>query len=733
MKHRSNFNPQWSARLTTVAAMALWAWIGESIAAQAATGDEPFGIPIVGRMPEIPRPYQLRDWRQVTRDYLDFVFDFEQRGEHLPLMRWKNEQHSMVWMPAYVGNKEGTESINYLAAIVSGSLVGVDMRRYRGQDWVSLGTNFFSPADGVFLDWAGGQSGGSLWYDVLPNVLFFQLGHLYPGDMNRDRLLLAVADRWYQACVALGGGTHPPTLPNFDHTGFNTRTMRPYDNGERIEPEGAAGIAWLAYMAWRQSHDPRFLTAADWCLRFLESKPRERSPLYEVLLPYGAFIAARMNAELGGHYDVPKLLNWCFESRPKPQARPGWGVIADRWNGLDAHGLVGSTTDGGGYAFAMNTFQWAGALVPVARYDDRYARDIGKWMLNLANAARLFYPNAHDAAHQSSSTWAKRYDHKSVLAYEGIRKWKRGAVTAQADFRTRAGRIVAGSFASTRFYREEPPQVEVLEEAPVGEAMRLEHVWEFKLPDCARRWLVVAAERVDARYVSNAFGFSFASHPDGPFTDAFSVSQPGRAQVAELPDALRGRLYLKVESTDHSPGQGKRDQLRVDAMAIAYRSDLGPFAQGDLVVSFIDLLQDSTVPILLYRPESAVTDLGLYGSSHAGILGGIIKPTNVEKILQLDLLKTDYFHGPAYPTFLYYNPYDSPKAVQLDAGTEAKDLYDAVSNGFVQRKAQGTMSISIPPHSARVVVLAPAGGQLTRDGQRTLIDGVVVDFINPSK
>lgn len=83
---------------------------------------------------------------------------------------------------------------------------------------------------------------------MLPNVLFFQLADLYPGDTDRDRLVSAVADRWQQACVALGGSVNPPALPNFDHTAFNTRTMRPYDNGERIEPEGAAGITWLEYM-----------------------------------------------------------------------------------------------------------------------------------------------------------------------------------------------------------------------------------------------------------------------------------------------------------------------------------------------------------------------------------------------------------------------------------------------------------------------------------------------------
>ena len=128
------------------------------------------------------------------------------------------------------------------------------------------------------------------------------------------------------------------------------------------------------------------------------------------------------------------------------------------------------------------------------------------------------------------------------------------------------------------------------------------------------------------------------------------------------------------------PVGAARIKLSVDAMAISYRSSIGPFAQGDAVVTFIDLLKEATVPIVLYRPASATTDLGLYGSSHVGILGGIIKPTNVEHILQLDLLKTDYFHAEAYPTFLYYNPHASAKTVEIDVGPEAKDIYDAVSD-----------------------------------------------------
>ena len=685
-------------------------------------------IPRVERMPNLPQPFAMRDWSQVTHDYLDLVFDFKQRGEHLPLVGWLDVSRTMVSFPSYVGGPNDPEAVNYLAAVISGSLVGLDMRHYHGHDWVTLGTNFFNAEEGVYVNRPRGGTGDSFWYDIFPNVLFYQLNYLYPGNAARDEQALSVARKWHEACVALGGKTDPFALPNFDHTGLNLKTMQPVEKG-RIEPEGAAGIAWLEYMAWLKFKDRRFLTAADWCIRSLEVKPVEQSPLYEVLLPYGALIAARMNAELGRDYDVAKLVNNCFEPSGRLQARPGWGVIVDRWNDLDAHGLIGSTTDGEGYAFAMNTFQWAGALVPLARYDTRYARDIGKWTLNLANAARLFYPNAHDAGHQSSYAWAKAHDGKSVIAYEGIRKWKRGAATAFTDYRTERGKIVQGSFASTHFVREVTPDREVFEEVS-GIGPAFEHIWEFNLPKAKASWLVVAAERIDGGHANNVFRFSFASRPAGPYAPAFSVSGQEPAQVVELPATLRNKLYVKAESSDRSAGWSGPDKLAVDAMAISYQSSIGPFAQGDLVVSFIDLLKEATVPIVLYRPASATTDLGLYGSSHVGILGGIIKRTNVEKILQLDLLKTDYFHAKAYPAYLYYNPYTSTKTVEINVGSEARDIYDAVSDQVIQKNVQGHAHITIPSDTARIVVLTPAGGRISREGKRTVIDNVIVRYGN---
>ncbi len=91
----------------------------------------------------------MRDWAQVTHDYLDLIFDFDQRGEHLPLVSWLDENHKMVSTAVLCGGPQRPEAINYLAAVVSGSLVGIDMRNFRGQDWVAMGTNFFNAEEGV--------------------------------------------------------------------------------------------------------------------------------------------------------------------------------------------------------------------------------------------------------------------------------------------------------------------------------------------------------------------------------------------------------------------------------------------------------------------------------------------------------------------------------------------------------------------------------------------------------
>ena len=189
-------------------------------------------IPRVARMPNLPQPFAMRDWSQVTRDYIDLVFDFEQRGDHLPLVRWLDEGHTMVSFPSYVGGPHDPEAINYLAAVVSGSLVGLDMRNHRGHDWVTMGTNFFN-ADrrGLRESPARRARGTRFGTTFFPMFSSTNSTPCIREDPARDQQALTVAQKWHEACVALGGKTDPLALPNFDHTGLNLKTMQPVEKG----------------------------------------------------------------------------------------------------------------------------------------------------------------------------------------------------------------------------------------------------------------------------------------------------------------------------------------------------------------------------------------------------------------------------------------------------------------------------------------------------------------------
>jgi len=526
-------------------------------------------IQAVDWMPHLPQPYAMLDWQNLARDYDRFVFDFGAHGEFLPLI-WLDHSHLNLPGPtfglsSYVGDgrpeKGGSsqEGVTCLGAVLGATLAGLDKSR-QDHDYVAMCEAFFTRRNGqnLVLNSQNGRAGGSFWYEIWPHVVFYGLADRYPQHPSLTNIMRVTADHWRSACDALKG---PDGLPDFDHVSFNFDTMKAVDNGQWKEPDAAAGIAWLEFMAWERFHDPKSLEAAEACLRFLEH--RKANPYYEVLLPWGAVTAVRLNAELDRRLDADKLLRWCFDIS---DCRGGWSVVLGNWGGYDCAGLLGSVDDGGGYAFAMNTFAQAGALTPLPRYDASYARAIGKWMLNLANAARLFYPRQLPPQHQTSAFW--KGDPAGVIAYEGLRcEWQGQSPCATGD-------------------------------------------------------------------------------------------------------------------------------------PIAYK----------------------------WGPK---TDLGLYGSSYVGFLGSIVRTSNVPGILQLNCLATDFFHQPAHPTWLYYNPHAEAREVELDAGPVARDLYDAGTHRFLARNVTGPAKFNLPPDQAAVLVLVPARAPVQHQGRKLLVDGIVVDFGMP--
>ena len=531
--------------------------------------DGQISLAAVELMPNLPEPFELIDWREKARAYDRFVFDFKARGEFLPLI-WLDDSRINIdrptfGLPSYVGwpdqaagKRNSQESITCMGAVLGATLAGIDKSRQE-HDYVAMCEAWFNARNGMnlVLNRQQDAAGGSFWYELFPHVVFYALADRYPDKPRLAEILRITADRWRQVCLDLADTNG---VPNFDHTSFDFRTRKPVDNGRWREPDAAAAVAWLEYAAWIKFGDPSHLAAARNCLSFLQA--RATNPYYEVLLPFGTLAAARLNAEQGCDYDVNRFLNWCFGIS---DCRGGWGVIAGRWGSYDCDGLVGSIDNRCGYAFAMNTFAQAGALAPLPRYDPRYARAIGKWLLNLANSARLFYPGALPPGHETSAFW--RGDPQHVIAYEGLR----------------------------------------------------------------HDWL-------------------------------------GRS----------------------------------------------PCATGDPVA-------------MKWGPK---TDLGLYGSSYAGLLGAIVRPTNVPRILLIDCLATDFFHERAYPTFLCFNPYSESRQVEIATGPEPRDLYDAVRGRMVAHATGSRATFTLAGDAAAVIVLLPAGAEPRTQGRRIVANGVTLAWLH---
>jgi len=385
----------------------------------------------VALMPNMPSPYIMRDWKNVAVKYDSFVFKLNVSGQYLPVMHLKSNGVNYpslqpILLDSYVGvNGSGNEAeaINIIPAVVGASLVGVDKTNQFGNNWVLKIKDFYNKTNGqnVYLNGYSSVSGNDWWYDLMPNVFFYQLYSLYPNTQDFNTQFTSVADRWLSAVYAMGGSTTPWKIPNMNYRAFNLATMAPNSSGVH-EPEGAGTIAWLLYHAYIKTGNKKYLDGAQMAVSFLSGL--NSNPAYEIEMPYGTFIAAKMNAELGTHYDIQKMINWSFDQ----SSVRNWGTVVGTWGnavtGLNnVSGLVGEIDNPStGYAFTMNGFQQAATFVPLVKYDKRFARTVAKWVLNLANASRLFYSKYLPSSHQDSYTWSSIHDPNSVIAYEGLKQ-----------------------------------------------------------------------------------------------------------------------------------------------------------------------------------------------------------------------------------------------------------------------------------------------------------------------
>ena len=389
-------------------------------------------IPRISQMPDLPQPMHIIDWEEKARQFDSLVFDFNSTTAYGPFI-WLDSARRNIDQVTYglytvVGdvrqgpdhyNGEFHEALTSLNALVSAGLLGIDKTSQHGYNFVKMSQNYFNTDNhwNIVMNntnpdvaMAGGGYGRDWWYDVYPNVLFYGVAGLFPDVDNIENIQRTVAEQFYKADSTLDG--------NYDYSYFDYSIMQGMRNHIPWQQDAAGGHAYVLYSAYQKFGDPRYLEGAKRAVQVLVDQKESR--FYEILLPFGAYTAARLNAERGTNYDVTKLLNHTFDGCQSKEARYGWGVIADKWGDYDVAGLQGSITDGGGYGFFMNSVALAWPLVPLVKYEPQYAEAIGKYMLNAVNASRLFYPDEVDDEHQ----WLpeKKNITHGIIGYEGVRK-----------------------------------------------------------------------------------------------------------------------------------------------------------------------------------------------------------------------------------------------------------------------------------------------------------------------
>ena len=386
----------------------------------------------VDSMPDMPETYKMLDWKQKAKMYDQFIFDWNNKSEVGPLI-WLDDARRNIDQTTFglytaikdirqgkdVNNGEFHESLNSLAAILGAGLVGIDKTNQDGYNYVKMVQNYFNSDNGwnivmnnttPSVALLGGGYGRDWWYDVLPNALYYAICDVFPDVDGAEKIQKSIAEQFVKADSVLNG--------NYDYSYFDYAQMKGMVNNIPLQQDAAGGHAYVLLCAYHKFGDPRYLQHSKSAIEALLTQKESR--FYEALLPLGVYTAAYLNAVEGANYDVSKLLDWVFDGCKSPAGRTGWGIIVGKWGEYDVSGLQGSITDGGGYAFLMNSIKPAWPFIPMVKYQPQYAKAIGKWMLNNASACRLFYPGEIDEKHQ----WApelKNITHDNI-SYEGLRK-----------------------------------------------------------------------------------------------------------------------------------------------------------------------------------------------------------------------------------------------------------------------------------------------------------------------
>jgi len=407
-------------------------------------------IPLVTQMNRLPSPLNIPNWKQDALDYSQFIFDPAVTGTNMPVVNVVGQDFAFpgYLQPLGVNGRTSTdvtstEAMTSVAPVIAAELLGMDMKTYKGLNWVQSCKRWFNPGAGLCGLYSDGPnqsgSGGYLnpaIYGHWPMAIGMMLTDRHRNDPDFNTNMSLQCASVLQIAHAYGC----PTNADFSwgHVyDLSTRAVATPGTaaGDNWVPGASSGLGWMLYMGYLWTGDNDYLACAQSALQFHLDYPGR----YENAHQYGPLAVARLNAEQGTSLDLGRMMDnflgdhtrmplW-VQSPTDGRNYSIWSVSRG-WNpgGVQADGLdIAGRQDGGfGYAFSMGSYQNTAWLAPVARYDQRFARNIGRFLLNAANSCRLLRGIDLDASHQAHLGWRNNLVYQGVnkgflFSYEGLR------------------------------------------------------------------------------------------------------------------------------------------------------------------------------------------------------------------------------------------------------------------------------------------------------------------------
>jgi hypothetical protein len=321
--------------------------------------------PIIDRLPAKPKEQPL-NWRRIADAFDAYVMD----PKNGILVQSKNGSFCFC---SATEESPGDGGLTTFAPVVLGKAL-------RGDDVAKLLPSlagYFNEGAGIFLDTVGAWS-VEYWYMMNINAL---AAGLIRRELAQDVTSVA---RFRRSADRLIEIAHHINY-DFNEFGYDFAKKRPWASRDIREPDVVAGYAYVMLFAHEMLGDREYLSEAKAALiRYLSF---EKNPWFEI--PSGAMAcltAARLNAHHNdADADLRKALSFVLD--------PDIDCLqTGEWGGREVNGLMGGCcTEPPGTAYSMESMVVLPYVLPVLRYDPRYATDVGRYALNAAANMRWFY------------------------------------------------------------------------------------------------------------------------------------------------------------------------------------------------------------------------------------------------------------------------------------------------------------------------------------------------------